>query len=56
MGKYNHINIILLLGILLLGIYEPVMGQKEDCRLKLEDLKPVIQRLNPFFANHTWDS
>ncbi|MEO0585845.1 MAG: hypothetical protein AAF135_26785, partial [Bacteroidota bacterium] len=23
-----------------------------DCRLKVEDLSPVIQRYNPFFTNH----
>ena len=26
-----------------------------DCRLKLEALQPVIQRFNPFFADHKWD-
>ncbi|MEL6135154.1 MAG: hypothetical protein AAFR59_17490, partial [Bacteroidota bacterium] len=28
---------------------------QEGCRLKAEDLAPVIQRYNPFFTNHTWD-
>lgn len=27
-----------------------------DCRLKVEDLAPIIQRYNPFFTNHTWDA
>jgi hypothetical protein len=32
------------------------LGQsREDCRLKTEDLRPVIARFNPFFADHTWD-
>ncbi len=31
------------------------IAQDDDCRVKREDLQPVIQRFNPFFANHTWD-
>ncbi|MCB0835744.1 MAG: hypothetical protein KDE26_15955 [Bacteroidetes bacterium] len=35
----------------------PLWGSAQsDCRLKPEDLKPVIQRFNPFFSNHTWDA
>jgi len=26
-----------------------------DCPLKFEDIKPVIDRFNPFFTQHTWD-
>lgn len=26
-----------------------------DCRLKKADLRPIIARFNPFFADHTWD-
>ncbi|MEO0900146.1 MAG: hypothetical protein AAFY71_27290 [Bacteroidota bacterium] len=45
------------LGVLLglIAIMLPLSAQQEDCRLKVADLKPVIKRLNPFFANHTWD-
>lgn len=32
-----------------------IQAQGSDCRLKLEDLKPIIQRFNPFFANHKWN-
>ncbi|MEM7367290.1 MAG: hypothetical protein AAF587_01745 [Bacteroidota bacterium] len=32
------------------------LGQeKTDCRLNPENLKPIIARFNPFFADHTWD-
>ncbi len=27
---------------------------QENCRLKLQQLKPVIQRFNPFFGDHKW--
>lgn len=29
---------------------------QEECRLKTEDLRPIILRFNPFFANHQWDA
>lgn len=29
---------------------------QEECRLKPEDLRPIIKRFNPFFANHEWDA
>ena len=31
-----------------------VLGQSSDCRLKLEDLEPIITRFNPYFSNHQW--
>jgi len=33
-----------------------IAQQQEDCRLKVEDLKPVIIRFNPYFTNHKWDA
>lgn len=39
----------------LLTPFSFVFAQKEDCRLKKEDLKPIIKRYNPFFSNHTWN-
>lgn len=44
----------LTLGILVFS--SPVFSQNEDCRLKPEDLKPLIRRFNPFFTNHTWNA
>ena len=26
-----------------------------ECRVKPEDIRPIIDRMNPFFYNHTWD-
>ncbi|MDX2248783.1 MAG: hypothetical protein SF052_18495 [Bacteroidia bacterium] len=37
-------------------IASPIYSQPEDCRLKPEDMKPLIQRYNPFFSNHTWNA
>ncbi|MEZ4828186.1 MAG: hypothetical protein R3C61_18155 [Bacteroidia bacterium] len=34
----------------------PAFAQKEDCRLKPEELKPLIKRFNPYFSNHTWNA
>lgn len=48
----NH-PITLLLGLLLM-LPGALLGQEEDCRLELDDLQPVIQRFNPYFANHQW--
>ena len=33
----------------------PVQAQ-DDCRLDVKTLQPVIQRFNPFFADHKWDA
>lgn len=30
-------------------------AQERDCRLDLSSLGPIIQRFNPFFAQHSWD-
>ena len=45
--------LILITGLILSPFF--LVGQS-NCRLKPEDLKPVIQRFNPFFSNHTWDA
>ncbi len=47
------------LGILIglfLSIWGSVSAQQEECRLKLDQLRPVISRYNPFFTDHKWDS
>lgn len=35
-----------------LGLFSQV--KPEDCRVKNEDLKPIIARFNPFFSDHQW--
>lgn len=30
------------------------LKSQEDCRLKIEDIKPLIERFNPFFSNHVY--
>lgn len=47
--------IVLLFFFPFLGAALLFSQQKSDCRLKLEELKPLIERFNPFFANHNWD-
>ena len=43
--------------LLVAGSHMQTYGQKSsDCRVKTEDLKPLIQRFNPFFANHKWNN
>ncbi|MCI4666953.1 MAG: hypothetical protein MRZ79_02250 [Bacteroidia bacterium] len=49
-------KVILLVLMTCMGLMNAFAQEKEECRLKVEDLKPIIQRLNPFFANHTWDN
>ncbi|MEM9985602.1 MAG: hypothetical protein AAF804_10975 [Bacteroidota bacterium] len=51
MGKPFFITLLISLIILPTGLW----AQQEDCRLKPEDLKPIIVRFNPFFANHKWE-
>jgi hypothetical protein len=46
----------LFLSLLLCQISAPsVLRAQGDCRLNLEKLEPIIQRFNPFFADHKWD-
>lgn len=52
-------NCLLMLRIIWFGLCICLMnvrvGLAQDCRLKVEDLTPIIQRYNPFFIQHTWD-
>lgn len=32
-----------------------LLQAQRDCRLKVDELQPIIQRFNPFFADHKWD-
>ena len=48
-------RVFLLLFAMIVTSLPTLMAQESDCRLKVSDLKPYIQRLNPFFADHTWD-
>ncbi|MDX2283086.1 MAG: hypothetical protein NW241_02950 [Bacteroidia bacterium] len=32
------------------------LSQPGECRIRAEDLQPVIRRFNPYFSSHTWDS
>jgi len=46
-------------GLLCLTFFylSPLQAQnRDDCRLDLENLKPVIERYNPFFGDHKWNS
>jgi len=38
------------------GLHAGHAQKREDCRLNTEELQPVIQRFNPFFAHHRWDA
>ncbi|MFK7923650.1 MAG: hypothetical protein AB8H47_16955 [Bacteroidia bacterium] len=29
---------------------------RDDCRLDLDNLKPIIERYNPFFGDHKWNA
>lgn len=31
-----------------------LQAQEGDCRVKSSDLKPIIERFNPFFSEHSW--
>lgn len=42
--------------VLSIGVSSVVYGQSnQECRLKPEELEPIIARFNPFFGDHTWD-
>ncbi|MEL6850204.1 MAG: hypothetical protein AAFP92_16900 [Bacteroidota bacterium] len=47
--KYSHLFVVLLI------LMPKLWAQEEDCRLKKETLKPLIQRFNPYFAHHKWN-
>ena len=45
--------------VLLLCFWIPLFGLTqggEDCRMKESEIVPVIDRFNPFFVDHTWES
>ncbi|MEL6592605.1 MAG: hypothetical protein AAFQ68_21080 [Bacteroidota bacterium] len=42
--------------VLLCMTWEGILAQQEDCRLDLNNLKPLIERNNPFFSDHKWNS
>ena len=52
-GSSLHFAVILF--PILLGMQTNLCAQNDDCRLKLDELKPVIQRFNPFFSHHKWN-
>lgn len=43
------------LGMILIGSLPMVHAQKEECRLNLSELQPLILRFNPYFSNHQWN-
>lgn len=45
-----------LLVLLLGGLIQPLAAQEagNDCRLQPSDLRPLIARFNPYFADHRW--
>lgn len=45
---------ILLLVIMVTAAGSHLMAQ-EDCTMKESELKPIIDRFNPFFTDHSWD-
>lgn len=45
---------LLLLCLACCSFLTPAQAQENDCRLKLQDLQPVITRFNPYFSNHQW--
>lgn len=57
MKKYlPYLGQLLIYSLIFLLINCELWGQNStDCRVKAKDLKPLIERFNPFFANHKWD-
>jgi hypothetical protein len=41
--------------LLLMGLVLPAFAQDDDCRMQPEQIKPIIDRSNPFFTDHTWE-
>ena len=33
----------------------PSFAQDDDCRMTTEQIRPIIDRSNPFFTDHTWE-
>ncbi|MEM7655646.1 MAG: hypothetical protein AAF399_05915 [Bacteroidota bacterium] len=54
----KHLSSLFLSGLcwLILSSGSQLLAQNQaNCRLKKADLRPIIARFNPFFADHTWD-
>ncbi|GAB4403908.1 MAG: hypothetical protein OHK0039_03660 [Bacteroidia bacterium] len=45
--------ILLLMGACVVGLHAQT---ETDCRLRPEDLRPLIVRFNPYFSDHEWDA
>ena len=42
--------------LLLFSALAPWAHAQEDCTMTEADLKPIIDRFNPFFTDHSWDT
>ncbi|RMG60380.1 MAG: hypothetical protein D6722_21065 [Bacteroidetes bacterium] len=50
------LRLLVFLSLLWAGLSLPLsaQGDRTDCRLQPEDLRPLIARFNPYFADHRW--
>ena len=52
--SYLKIFLVICMPLWLLP-YTHLQAQNEGCRLNLDELKPIIERFNPFFSHHKWN-
>ncbi|MDX1906595.1 MAG: hypothetical protein SF053_06125 [Bacteroidia bacterium] len=54
MEIYRHVIKWLVMNVLVLSCVAQARAQETDCRILPEDMHPLIQRYNPFVAEHQW--
>lgn len=52
----NQLRVIAMFLFLFISMFSSSLlaQSNKDCRLKSEELKPIIKAFNPYFANHKW--
>jgi len=46
----------LFLTLVICTIASNAFSQSTDCKMKFSELQPIIERHNPFFADHSWNN
>lgn len=56
MKQYNSFLKPLWLTLLFIGVVCSTTQAQSNCRMKEDELVPIIDRYNPFFTDHSWEN
>ncbi|HHG84514.1 MAG TPA: hypothetical protein ENJ82_07185 [Bacteroidetes bacterium] len=49
-------HILILFGLLALSTATQMQAQRSNCHMTFKQMRPIIDRYNPFFTDHTWEN